>query len=347
MFKSKSIVPIVLFAVLFLSSIPVVSQQQSDDSLLLQKVSNIDVSLSSLDESDEDLYDSPVSFQTFYDDLQDDGEWIMITKEEIEKELNDGEGQSFSSLFAEDVNLIYIWKPSVTEAEWRPYVNGRWVYTTSGWMWVSNYRWGWACYHYGRWWKSANYGWVWLPGYVWAPAWVEWRIAENHVGWCPLTPRAEWKWANGISTSNYGYRNPDNQWVFVGKEKFTNNLDNSVVIPVNENNSFVKNSESVLEMKFDNGRVRGRGPDVGDIEKRTGKMIRERDIKHGKDKGISLVGDNDVSVFREKFKKHIKKSDDGKYIKFDKPKKFKKTPKAKKIYKKIKIIRKRHIHRIQ
>ena len=71
--------------------------QQNDDSLLLQKVENIEVSLNSIDSSDEDLYDNPVSFQTFYDDLSDDGEWIMITKEEIEDELNDGDGQGFAS----------------------------------------------------------------------------------------------------------------------------------------------------------------------------------------------------------------------------------------------------------
>lgn len=347
MFMNKPIVPIVFFAVLALCSVSVFSQQQKDDSLLLQEVSNIDVSLNLLDESDEDLYDNPVSFQTFYDDLADDGEWIMITKEEIEKELNDGEGQSYSSNFFAEDNLVYVWRPAITETNWRPYTNGQWIYTTSGWMWVSNYRWGWACYHYGRWWKSANYGWVWMPGYVWAPAWVQWRISENYVGWCPLTPRAEWKWEKGISNSNYGYKNPDNQWVFVGKEKFGNNLDNSIVLPVNEYNNLLKNSESVLDMKFDNGKVRGKGPDVADIEKRTGKIIKARELKLRKEKGKSIVGANEISLYRESFKKYDKKLENGKYVKFDKPKKFKKTPKARKIYKRIKIQRKVKIHRIQ
>ncbi len=337
---------IALFFLVFIFCIKTSFSQTNEDSLL-QQVNNIDVSLTSFDESDEDLYDNPVSFQTFYDDLSDDGEWIMITKEEIEKELNDGEGQGYASNYIADENLVYVWRPTGTETDWRPYMNGHWVYTTSGWMWASNYRWGWACYHYGRWWKSANYGWVWLPGYVWAPAWVQWRISENHVGWCPLTPRAEWKWEKGITAANYGYRNPDNQWVFVGKEKFADNLDNSVVLPVNENNNLVKNSESVLEMKFDNGKVHGRGPDVADIEKRTGRIFKAREIRLRKERGLTSIGENEVTVYRENFKKYDKKSEDGKYIKSDRPKKFKKTAKAKKIFKKIKIIRRRHIHRIQ
>jgi hypothetical protein len=109
---------------------------QQDDSLLLQKISSIDVSLDSFDDTDEDLYDNPVSFQTFYDDLTPDGDWIMITKEEIEKELNDGEGQAFSSDYLQEDELVYVWKPNETGEDWRPYINGRWVYTTGGWMWI-------------------------------------------------------------------------------------------------------------------------------------------------------------------------------------------------------------------
>jgi hypothetical protein len=80
-----------------------------------------------------------------------------------------------------------VWQPSVAYA-WHPYWDGRWVYTHSGWTWVSAEPWGWATYHYGRWSYLGDRGWVWLPGRVWAPAWVAWRYGNGYAGWCPLGP---------------------------------------------------------------------------------------------------------------------------------------------------------------
>jgi hypothetical protein len=40
------------------------------------------------------------------------------------------------------------WRPRVA-AGWRPYSDGRWVYTPSGMTWVSYEPWGWVPYHYG------------------------------------------------------------------------------------------------------------------------------------------------------------------------------------------------------
>ena len=52
--------------------------------------------------------------------------------------------------------------------------DGHWVYTDDGWYWDSNYEWGWAAFHYGRWNHVDNYNWVWSPDTVWAmPSWVE------------------------------------------------------------------------------------------------------------------------------------------------------------------------------
>jgi len=338
--KKIFIISFFLFFIFLLQN-PVFAQE--NDSLLLQKISEIDVTLNSVDENEEDLFMNPVSFQTFYDDLADDGEWIIITKEEIEKELNDGEGQSFASYYQEEDGLVYIWKPSANDNNWSPYINGKWIYTTNGWMWASNYKWGWACYHYGRWWKSKSYGWVWMPGYVWAPAWVKWRVTVNHVGWTPLSPKAKWKGEEGISNSTYNYESPNDQWVFIDKSKFIDEVDKSNIISVKENSQLIKNSESVLDMKLENGKVTGRGPDVIDIEKRTGKTIKPRELRFRKEKGKSLVGENIVSVYRENFKKHNIDPSTGKYKKFDKPKKYKKSPKAKKILKRIKIRKKNNI----
>src|SRR5690606_27333721 len=96
-------------------------------------------------------YRQDVSFQTFYDELSPYGQWIQ------------------------DPQYGYVWVPDVQD-DFRPYsTNGRWAMTEYGNTWVSNYAWGWAPFHYGRWTFNNYYGWVWLPGTQWAPAWVSWR----------------------------------------------------------------------------------------------------------------------------------------------------------------------------
>src|SRR5207302_1110752 len=82
-----------------------------------------------------------------------------------------------------------VWQPRYVGRHWQPYWDGRWVWTTAGWTWVTEEPWGWATYHYGRWAFVDEAGWVWLPGRVWGPAWVAWRWGGGYAGWCPLGPR--------------------------------------------------------------------------------------------------------------------------------------------------------------
>jgi len=90
-----------------------------------------------------------------------------------------------------DVNGTRAWRPaaSVVGEDFQPYASGgQWLYTDSGWYFQSDYPWGWAPFHYGRWVLDVNYGWIWVPGNVWAPAWVDWRIGGGYIGWAPLPP---------------------------------------------------------------------------------------------------------------------------------------------------------------
>jgi hypothetical protein len=95
-----------------------------------------------------------------------------------------------------------VWQPASVGYAWHPYWDGRWVFTHSGWTWVSAEPWGWATYHYGRWTYLGDRGWVWLPGRVWSPAWVAWRYGDGYAGWCPMGP-------HGAVWDNPRY------WVFV------------------------------------------------------------------------------------------------------------------------------------
>jgi hypothetical protein len=112
--------------------------------------------------SDQD--DQGASFQTFYDQLGDQGQWVQTD------------------------DYGYVFQPNVSDPNWAPYTDGHWVYTDVGWTWVSDEPWGWATYHYGRWANIDGTGWVWVPGYRWAPAWVSWRYGGGYAGWAPLPP---------------------------------------------------------------------------------------------------------------------------------------------------------------
>jgi hypothetical protein len=85
-----------------------------------------------------------------------------------------------------------VWQPSteVVGDDFSPYdTGGRWAYTEYGWTWVSEWDWGWAPFHYGRWLAIAQRGWCWMPGTLWGPAWVSWRAGGGYVAWAPLAPR--------------------------------------------------------------------------------------------------------------------------------------------------------------
>jgi hypothetical protein len=88
--------------------------------------------------------------------------------------------------WVDDSQFGRVWRP-YTWWTWRPYVDGRWIWTSYGWTWASDEPWDWT-FHYGRWGFSNLYGWVWTPGYVWGPAWVDWYWGDGYVGWVPLGP---------------------------------------------------------------------------------------------------------------------------------------------------------------
>ncbi|MDR3680046.1 MAG: hypothetical protein P4L41_08780 [Flavipsychrobacter sp.] len=123
-----------------------------------------------------------ISYQNFYDELSPYGQWIS------------------------DSQYGYVWVPDV-DNDFRPYYTaGHWVMTEYGNTWVSDYIWGWACFHYGRWTYNDYYCWVWVPGTEWGPGWVAWRWGNGYCGWAPLYPGIDWIGAS--------YHCPENWWMF-------------------------------------------------------------------------------------------------------------------------------------
>jgi hypothetical protein len=97
----------------------------------------------------------------------------------------------------------WVWRPYDVVRGWRPYTVGHWILTDAGWTWVSDEPWGWAPFHYGRWFYDPFYGWVWLPGRQWAPAWVVWHRGHGWIGWAPLPPWGRWRTGIGIPRDVY------------------------------------------------------------------------------------------------------------------------------------------------
>jgi hypothetical protein len=103
----------------------------------------------------------------YYDSLQPHGPWMQVEPFGV------------------------VWQPhaAVKETSWRPYHSGgKWAWSNNAWCWNSEYEWGWAPFHYGRWVTSKYLGWVWIPGRVWSPGWVAWNQTSTQVGWAPMPP---------------------------------------------------------------------------------------------------------------------------------------------------------------
>jgi len=102
--------------------------------------------------------------------------------------------------WVDDATYGTMWQPS-NEAvgnDFAPYETaGHWSYGDD-YVWVSDYSWGWAPFHYGRWVYATN-GWGWIPGRQYAGAWTSWRTVASagYVGWAPLPPT--WYWRGGYA----------------------------------------------------------------------------------------------------------------------------------------------------
>jgi len=100
--------------------------------------------------------------------------------------------------WVEDPAYGTVWMPNAAEVgpDFAPYrTAGHWAYDDDDYVWYSDYDWGWATFHYGRW-MYGGAGWMWIPGRVYSPAWVTWRMGGpgyGYVGWAPMAPTFYWR----------------------------------------------------------------------------------------------------------------------------------------------------------
>ena len=192
--------------------------------------------------------DPEVSLNFFYDNLSPYGNWIEVG------------------------DYGYCFQPSVAvgSSDWRPYSDGYWAYTDSGWTWVSYEDFGWATYHYGRWANLDDYGWVWIPGYEWGPAWVSWRTGGDYVGWAPLPPEPvgvvyEGQAITGAVDIAFGIGPLYYNFVdirYIGEPV----LRNRIYAPA-RNITIINNTVNVTNITYKNSTVYNYGPDYNRLNK--------------------------------------------------------------------------------
>jgi hypothetical protein len=163
------------------------------------------------------------------------------------------------------------WRPTVCvmDRDWRPYCNGgRWLYTDAGWYWQSDYSWGWAPFHYGRWLFDSHCGWVWRADSVWSPAWVCWRQSPYYSGWAPLPPEAVFVLGRGfrfhhheVVETGFEFGLSASHFNFVPTAHLADNgVQNHVVAPALVPHLF-NQSQAINHVTFQNNHVINSGVD--------------------------------------------------------------------------------------
>lgn len=196
---------------------------------------------------------------------------------------------------------FYAWRPTHVHRGWRPYLHGRWAWTDYGWYWVSSEPFGWAVFHYGRWYDDDYYGWVWVPDHTWGPAWVEWRYNDDYIGWAPLPPYASFSINIGIRFTTHWFA-PYHYWNFVRYRHITSPYVIQEVVPMEYTRRLIRTTRSVGRYEVEGDRVINRGVDRSIIERRGGfTRINRVDIRESSDVGERFVRDRSrerIEVYR-------------------------------------------------
>lgn len=215
------------------------------------------------------------SYQLFYDDLSPYGMWV------------------------EYPNYGYVWIPDGIP-DFSPYeTGGHWILTDDGWTWDSDYPWGWATFHYGRWDFDNDYGWFWVPDDQWGPAWVSWRSSPGYYGWAPLRP--------GISVSvSFGrdYHERNERWVFVRDGDFGRDDIGRHYVDRSNNVTIINNSTTIVNTRRDDTRhvTYAAGPDRNDVQKATHTTLTPVTIRESAQPG-QHVSNGELHIYRPQMQK--------------------------------------------
>jgi hypothetical protein len=207
----------------------------------------------------------------FYDDLASYGNWV------------------------ERPQYGWVWTPRAAATTWRPYQNGHWAATDEGWTWITDEPYGWATYHYGRWYDDPEYGWEWVPGNEYAPAWVSWHEGGDYIGWAPLPPSVSFR--AGLLDVSLA---PD-AYVFVPERQFLAPRIVDYVVPRQDCERVYRQTRNFTEYQVVNQRVVNRGVPVDRIQQVVGRPVpryRVAEMNADQRHHGARIAQNQVTVFR-------------------------------------------------
>jgi len=199
----------------------------------------------------------------FYDTLAPYGQWVSV----------------------EPYGLC--WVPDGVDVDWRPYTYGRWDYTDFGWTWISGYPWGWACFHYGRWFWAPEWGWCWVPGRVWAPAWCAWRSDAGWFGWCALPPSPTFRGGLEFEIGDLDWDDAGfwRGWCFCERRFFCDVDLRSRIVFAARNVTILRVTRHVPGIRLDRGRAVNRCFAREEVEHAVGRRVPVLAISDVKDHG--------------------------------------------------------------
>ncbi|HEX4966561.1 MAG TPA: DUF6600 domain-containing protein [Thermoanaerobaculia bacterium] len=212
-----------------------------------------------------------VDVGVFYDDLASYGHWI------------------------ERPRYGWVWTPRAVASSWRPYQQGHWVWTDLGWTWISDEPFGWATYHYGRWYDDPDYGWEWVPGEEWAPAWVDWQEGNDYVGWAPLPPSVDFRPGVDLSVSL-----APEAFVFVPEARFLDGRVARYAVPRWDCERIYRGTRSFTRYQTFNNRIFDAGIPVDRIQRFTGRAVPRYQVADSgwNQRHQARLARNQVAMFR-------------------------------------------------
>jgi hypothetical protein len=225
----------------------------------------LSVGLTSLNKAEANPFPG-VSFQVFYDELAPYGDWVM------------------------DQNQGYVWLP-YAEQGFHPYgSNGHWAMTSYGNTWVSYYDWGWAPFHYGRWYFDNYYqSWAWVPGYDWGPAWVNWRTGGGYYGWAPLAPSFSFNIAVNL---------PNFYFVFIPRNRIYHHYAHRYYAPYGNRVRIYNQTTIINNTVIYNNNSYVAGPNRREIERVTNRSVPVYQVQGSDRAGRTAVSRNSISLYR-------------------------------------------------
>ncbi len=223
---------------------------------------------------------SSVDLGFFYDDLAPYGNWI------------------------ERPSYGWVWTPREVSNSWRPYRDGHWVWTDEGWTWISDEPYGWATYHYGRWYDDPEIGWSWVPDNEWAPSWVSFQQGADYVGWAPLPPGVNVSLSVGSGYGGYAYGIAPEDYLFVPERNFLAPRISGYYVSQDRIGPLYRQTRNFTNYRFNGGRVFNQGIPVERFQ-RYGKVRRYQVADVGasyRTRGARFQGDR-VEFFRPRVQK--------------------------------------------